>query len=310
MALALKTFPFTVEQQKRINRCHMYLRATTLSDITNASGTHIVEDIYYCHHLGRLPTTQSWPYQPRPGIKHRKTWQEYLNNICDPLTLILKTQLCQWLINPFSPRWQAYYDYQLHLVVIYTGKAWHHYSPTFKLRTKWYISKYDTIIDKTHPQNLEDIVPIDIIQDTETFYIVSIPHHPNTPPQKPLLILTWEHYQAKLHPWERRMIHDAPNINTLWQHFHPDGQEWVIVSDGSYASNTGGYSWVIHSDGKNLHNGKGTVSGNPITAFRSELYGLVGALCCITHIILYFDISSSIIIRYYSDNTKVLKYYS
>jgi len=56
---------------ERINRCHIYLRAETMADITNARGTHILANAYFCDPAGRVTRQDKWPYQPRTGIQHR-----------------------------------------------------------------------------------------------------------------------------------------------------------------------------------------------------------------------------------------------
>ena len=66
----------TKDKADKINRCRIYLQATTLADISNPEGTHINTFAWG----GNATTTQNknpreskhdWPRQPRPGPK---TW--------------------------------------------------------------------------------------------------------------------------------------------------------------------------------------------------------------------------------------------
>ena len=84
----------------RLNRCRIYLRVTTIADLTNAAGTQILSSIYFCMEEGRLSSTDHWPYQPRPGPHHRATWQKYMDTLCLKPTLELKTTLGRWQITP------------------------------------------------------------------------------------------------------------------------------------------------------------------------------------------------------------------
>ena len=68
------------DELQAVNRCRMYLRATTKSDISNGDGTAILESARDC--LRDWTTISSkvydWPYQPRPGRRDKETWQRVL----------------------------------------------------------------------------------------------------------------------------------------------------------------------------------------------------------------------------------------
>ena len=70
MDIVSTNYNYTTEAIKRINRCRIYLRVTTLSDIVNARGNYIDHHAYRCTRQGRISTTTHWPYQIRPGPKH------------------------------------------------------------------------------------------------------------------------------------------------------------------------------------------------------------------------------------------------
>ena len=99
MDYILLSAKYTKLEKVYLNRCRIYLKATTLSDLVNASGTHILSSSYFCMEEGILPTTDLWPHQPRPGDIHRILWQEFLDEWCLPPSLKLKQPLGLWTGN-------------------------------------------------------------------------------------------------------------------------------------------------------------------------------------------------------------------
>ena len=76
----------------------MYLRVETMADLTNAHGDKILASVYFCMEEGRIDTSTQWPYQPRPGPRHREKWQQFL----DMLSYV-PTYTCLLYTSP-SPR--------------------------------------------------------------------------------------------------------------------------------------------------------------------------------------------------------------
>ena len=97
MDVVLKHSTYTIMEKIYLNRCRIYLKAETLSDLVNAAGTHILSDSYFCMEKGICPTQDLWPYQPRPGPKHREKWQQFLDEWCHTPTLTLKKPLGDWI---------------------------------------------------------------------------------------------------------------------------------------------------------------------------------------------------------------------
>ena len=135
----------------------------------------------------------------------------------------------------------------------------------------------------------------------------SIEHQIVAPPH----CFTWSSYVNQLHPWEQCVLKNSiPDPSILWTHLIRRDQQWMIISDGSYVMNTAAYAWIIHDDNQILHRSQGMAPGNPMTAFRSELYGVVTWYCCIAHILKYLDIRPTVTILPYTDNMKVIKYHT
>jgi len=68
---------------KMINNCRMFLQVTTLAEITNCSGTHLLPEVLLQgrSHPTLTSTSNSnynWPTQPDPGYSAWKTWTKSL----------------------------------------------------------------------------------------------------------------------------------------------------------------------------------------------------------------------------------------
>ena len=63
MDYALKDPNITYNDILRINRCRLYLRVTTLADLTNAQGTSILSSMYFCMEEGQTNFFQASPLE-------------------------------------------------------------------------------------------------------------------------------------------------------------------------------------------------------------------------------------------------------
>ena len=201
MERALQGNTFTNTDILQINRCRLYLRVSTLADITNARGTSILSSMYFCMEEGQVSHTHFWPFQPRPGPRHRAKWQRFLDLFCVTPLLDLQTSLGKWTQTP-SKKWTAYYDPTLRTVIIKTGNSWQHYCQISQFRRHWTINKNQPIFDHTSPMHIENLQPLDILRQTDRYYMVSIPVQVLTPPP-PIIPTTWSQYVDQLSHWEQ-----------------------------------------------------------------------------------------------------------
>ena len=306
MDIALYEKNWTDHEIRCINRCRVYLRVETIADITNASGTEILSDKYFC--MEQQNSNILWPYQPRPGPQSRDKWQRFIDHLCFVPTLQLKTPLGLWLRRP-SYRWQAYYDNTLQTVAIYDNYKWSHYQIINKHCRHWMIPRDQLVLDNTDPQHISNCEPMDLLRKTRTYYKVSPPVPILSPPPAPGRPTTWKQYVGTLNKWEMHNIQAMSDTSSNWHYLLRHEEHWIAISDGSYFHNRGAYSWVIHDKINTLFMGKGYSSGNPITPFRAELHGIVAWYCCLVHIATYYDIHTKIQIQPYTDNVKVINYH-
>jgi hypothetical protein len=65
---------WTNTEIRNINKCRLYMRIDSISDMCNASGTQVTD-----HHwkvtMGSGVNTQLWPIQGHPGVKCINTWR-------------------------------------------------------------------------------------------------------------------------------------------------------------------------------------------------------------------------------------------
>ena len=68
------------DDRKAFQRCRLYLRVNTLSDIVNGAGTHILESAWTVKRdwVSLSSNAYGWPYQPPPGNKDIEAWQRVL----------------------------------------------------------------------------------------------------------------------------------------------------------------------------------------------------------------------------------------
>jgi len=111
--------------------------------------------------------------------------------------------------------------------------------------------------------------------------------------------------------WDKRIIKDNMNDPySIWHGLIKDKQQWDIIGDGSYLAPHASYAWIIHNRIKIIHIGQGNITGNPSSAFRSELAAVMTWHCFLHHVLQYYDIPSTITITPFTDNSKVIKYYN
>ena len=174
MDIALNDKNWSNQDLLCINRCRIYLHVETIADITNAYGTELLSSSYFCMEEGRVTDNTLWPYQPRPEPHHRTKWQKFLDYLCHAPTLQLKQPLGIWYKQPLH-RWTAYYDPQLQSVMILDQNEWQHYTTVNKYRRHWIIPRNQVSIDTTHPSQILQCQPMDLLRSTSTYYKVT-PH--------------------------------------------------------------------------------------------------------------------------------------
>ena len=71
---------FTPMQVKNINLVRIFLQVTTVSDITNAQGTHLTAAVWEANQLPDQYSTLQWPQQEQPTTQQWTVWCRLLKN--------------------------------------------------------------------------------------------------------------------------------------------------------------------------------------------------------------------------------------
>jgi hypothetical protein len=70
----------------RLNLCRIYLQVKCVSEISNPTGTSILQEIWQGHRPHNSKSAMLWPNQNRP---HEKSWAEWRTAIKDAFILVL-----------------------------------------------------------------------------------------------------------------------------------------------------------------------------------------------------------------------------
>jgi len=112
MDLAL-TYRFTPMQLKYINHCRLYLQVLTISEITDASGHHILTTATQGIKDSSRPSKYLWPHYPSPPRAVWQSWKIFLAHISR------NAKLHQPLGSWRSPPHQEWHWYQSHSTAVY-----------------------------------------------------------------------------------------------------------------------------------------------------------------------------------------------
>mmetsp|Transcript_24584 Transcript_24584/g.37381 ORF Transcript_24584/g.37381 Transcript_24584/m.37381 type:complete len:291 (-) Transcript_24584:9-881(-) len=259
---------YTADKLIRLDLCHKYIQALTLSNICTPEGNYFDEakingyptstscfTTMHCFHQSR-PPKQDWKLWKRAIATH--FWK-------NQKTRQLRQPLGEWL-QPIARRhsvWPCYYD------------------DTQKI---CYYSKETPIpLPEEHPY---ECYPFEHPEDIpHTAHPASGPNkhvNPLPNPQNPLPTSKWTSFCHSLPAPVQEDIHEFipqtdHEIKKLWEKL--TNAKLQIASDGSVSKNFGKYGWIISdSKGNRIIHSSGNVYGWHPSSFRAELAGLQSLL--------------------------------
>ena len=284
----------------RLNRCRLFLRVTTLSDLTSIDGKHIMRNCW--DGSAPVPSPLLWPRQESPSPKAWQTWRFYLAQCYLPddqnrhirrTDLRLRSPLGRWL---HLHRHLQIRDTYINPLTLTVYKRHHQifdiFRPTLHTRTQirmnqngqtTYLPKY------THP------IPITLLDSTTIAVpkssIIADYSTANTPPHK---AASFEDYLLHLPLWEAQLLQNhAPKSPSMSTATTLTNHPIIIASDGSEAQGKGSCGWVISSmSGDVIAQGAGTAFGSKISSFRCEAYGILAATRFILRLRYYYHLPS------------------
>jgi hypothetical protein len=264
---------FTDAEIRRINYCRLYLRAETISDLTEVSGKILDPSklkgnwsLQSSRHHG------NWIYQERPDDTTWALWRR-VNKLWSRPNGELHQPLGDWVILSIHDQHQRHFCYWAwNFLWIRVDCGYIKCEPIqareFQESDELY--KCDEIPSEATPMAAELLKP-GIWKCTVATYILV----PGVPP-----VTTFDEFVTTLPPWERDLLQhttlasDAYTIGVALEH------GLRAVSDGSaWFTTHGSFGWILSSDtGERLAVGMGPASGSKPNSFRSEGYGMLALL--------------------------------
>jgi hypothetical protein len=99
------TLNFTPPQLRQINSCRIYLQVLTISDISTASGTHILPNILRGRRTEDRVSELNWPVTQRPA--NWAAWKRFLQHVSSGGRLYC--HLGAWTSSPYQ-KWCWFYN--------------------------------------------------------------------------------------------------------------------------------------------------------------------------------------------------------
>ena len=285
----------------RINRCRIYLRATFLSDITNASGDRIPLPIWNLQCSFHHPW--KWPVQPRPGPRHLATWRRFLRSLCRDSCKLLSRPLGAWLRQP-ERHWTYYLD-PSHCIIYRRPTRKHPHwltAPCPALRRSHYIASSFTACS---PPDLSLLCPAEVHRRTVSSFYFRPPSVPSSSPDPD----PWMSYISTLPSWERDLLPSC-SVSLLLDCLAPPFRSLCVVTDGSHVDQHGTYGCAFGHTRSSppLVLYAGRARGLPMQSHRSEAFGLLSGITTVLHYLLFlsFERAPSTEIFFYLDNKSVV----
>jgi hypothetical protein len=304
---------YTLKEIIMINRCRIYLKAESMADICNDRGTEIQLHAFNCTATGQLNSTELWPNQTTPGQVHIRTWKNFLRRFLHTNSMKLQQPLGPWTTAKSTQKWTAYKHNTDNTATIRTSNQWsiHYLLPPTRNGTP-IGDVIHNIINFTHDPTTHTAV--DLTSNASNLHYI----HPYTQIESPHENCDnptedteyFSSYLTTIPSWEAALISNidikAPSKYILYQFECPE-TTLHIVSDGSFIAPKGAYGWVIANDNTILIESNGIALGEPMTAYRSEIYGKLAWLLFIKHYTTFNNIQIQCKIRNFCDSTKVIQ---
>jgi hypothetical protein len=308
MDLVVTPEAFSPEIQAILNHCRLSLNVITISDISNAAGTHLIPGVEWGE-MEQFPSTSNHheTIQPRPEVFFWIYWQRLLHIIAHP-DGTLRTPLGPWLHDGSTLRrtWNTYFDIRYNFLYRQTPEGWTQYE-LFDTRFLNGIHRDWTPTQSSVPVTIEQLSR-DCWQLTHP---PSIIYHPS-----PVLIpATLHEYLAQLPSWEHHLFADlillyepydilqrinlrpltiadalftpsTPNDDGTPTH---DDPIWklLMVSDGSESSMKMTFGWALClHDGTRLAYCSGPAFGRG-SSHRAEATGMLSGARFLHHLALF-----------------------
>jgi hypothetical protein len=278
---------------RSINRCRLYLKVFTLSDITTADGLRLTG--YSIRGYRHLPSTN-------PSI-HFQHWQQPPQYCWTQWRKALRLTFCTnkkysyhhkyHLRSPLGPwlednptLWEWYLNADRNLLFRSLNQQWFLHRPVNFLREPTQFRDKGILL-------LEHQIPqlSSLLRTTTERRIGYYESHRSAPISAPTESIPFP--QLEIPPWIFFKVIQSPTTSNLFWDLHHNTAQ--MVTDGSYKDSDGTAAWIIESqDGTEFIMGLSLVPGpcNIQNAYRSELTGILAILLQLRNIMQQWNFTS------------------
>ena len=281
---------------RRLNLCRLYLKVSTLSDITDTDGTNILRTCW--NGTKPQPSPLLWPRQARPSNSAWRIWRKYLaksylqindNHRPNRLDLKLHSPLGDWIPSHHTRQIHIHYLNPTNLTIYQRHEgSFILLRPVRSTRTTLHFRHTGRTL--SIPKSAYPVSP-SYNQHQSTF---TLPKHTiRTFLRQPGKPTDFQAYIGTLPQWEHNLLqhinfstssHTAGNLCNL---------PIVIASDGSLQQEKGSYGWIISTqDGHTIAQGSGVAYGATLSSFRCKAYGILAPLRLLIQLRTYYSIPS------------------
>ena len=302
---------FTSNDLYDINRARIFLKVTTLSDISDGSGTYITEDAFLAKPMSDRTTPLKWPRQPFLTIRQRNLWKTALESAYTSGGRKLCRPLGAWT-GPPTQTWSATYNTQSQLVTIVSKPS---DTQTYLVHTEsrrylqaslqLTIPSPDPLPDPPTPDHWRTNIPVTVepIRPSPTQIHVSLYHNPcqaTLSPTCPPSPTSFQAYIATLPEITQRLLSQldfVPGGERTLRECLQHNRKIRTASDGSLdpKAELASFGWQLLGNGNVLVRGAGPVDGVPdlLSSTRAELFGVSAVLEFLFHFCTYSNLLSS-----------------
>jgi hypothetical protein len=274
---------FTEQQLSSIQRVRYYLQVTYVSDVYNAAGNDVLEEVKRHQPIKCSAPISLYPRQPKPP---KKDWT----------TLLCLLQYADVQLGPWLPTWHQYRKWN-HVFSPSQGCCWARdetswtcfLNPTTQKRKYQVLDTTNVVKESTC--DAPDAVPIDLWRHQGNVHVYIPPRLEAPPPKPPDRSTSFVEFLRNGPEWEKELYENVRSYESLSRSIlsaMAAGQQLTIYVHGKSEREKGAFGWSIHVDGSILWEGSGSARGDPMSNARAHAYGYLASVTFISRTVEFY----------------------
>ena len=278
MDAVIESKQFSAAEIRRINYCRLYLKAETVSDLTQIGGRHL--DPHKLRGEFSLMSSRTWDnsiHQERPAELEWQLWRR-ANKLWSARDGTLHRRLGNFVV-------AIHQQHQRHSAyccdgILYVRHEDDRYAHCPLVSSQTYRQTIrNSAWDELPPTAVPMLVkgsksPLFLWKEKQdsVYRDLSMPSP---------VAATFVQHVASLSQWEAELLQHVHLVDTPYHVLQSLTPGFRLVSDGSDWDNIhGSFGWTISDpDGNRLATGMGPAHGSRTNSYRSESYGMLSGLC-------------------------------